>query len=113
LRLFLLTATAMVAFAANSVLARLALSNGAISAMAYAGIRVVSAACILAAILLWRAARTPSQRGSSPWQRFGGGWGGAASFALYVVAFSAAYVVVQTAPGALILFGSTQFAMLG
>lgn len=112
MHLILLTSAAMVAFAANSVLARLALADGSIDAMAYAGIRVISAAACLAAILLWRTACTPSQRGQRWWQCFGGSWAGAGAFALYVVTFSAAYVLVQTAPGALILFGSTQFAML-
>lgn len=113
LRLYLLTAVAMIAFAANSVLARLALSEEMISAMMYAGIRVVAAAALLAAILFWRAWRRPPPGGVPPWQQFGGSWAGAFSFALYVVTFSAAYVLVQTAPGALILFGSTQFAMIG
>lgn len=111
-RLILLTTAAMLAFAANSVLARLALANGSMDAMAYAGVRVISAAVCLAAILLWRTTHTSSQRHLSWWQRFGGNWAGAGAFALYVATFSAAYVLVQTAPGALILFGSTQFSML-
>lgn len=113
LRTGVLTTTAMIAFAANSVLARLALANDSTPAMAYAGIRVVSAAIFLAAVLLWRARRQPGHSTWRPWPHFGGSWAGAASFALYVVTFSAAYVMVQTAPGALILFGSTQLAMLG
>lgn len=113
LRTGALTTAAMVAFAANSVLARLALADGSTPAMAYAGIRVVSAAVFLAAILLWRAQRLSRPSGLPVWSHFGGSWAGATSFALYVVTFSAAYVMVQTAPGALILFGSTQMAMLG
>lgn len=111
-RLILLTTAAMVAFAANSVLARLALADGSMDAMAYAGVRVISAAVCLMAILLWRTTRTASQRHLHWWQRFGGNWAGAGAFALYVATFSAAYVLVQTAPGALILFASTQFSML-
>lgn len=111
-RLILLTTAAMVAFAANSVLARLALADGSMDAMAYAGVRVISAAVCLMAILLWRTTRTASQRHLHWWQRFGGNWAGAGAFALYVATFSGAYVLVQTAPGALILFASTQFSML-
>ena len=43
-RLAVLTLTALVAFAANSVLARLALRSGAIDAASYTGIRLAAGA---------------------------------------------------------------------
>ncbi|MBK5927060.1 EamA family transporter, partial [Rhodobaculum claviforme] len=46
-----LTAAAMVAFAANSVLNRLALADGAIDAVTFTGVRLVSGALMLGLIL--------------------------------------------------------------
>lgn len=113
MRLALLTAISMLAFAANSVLARLALGRGHIDALAYSGIRLTAGAGVLVAIVLWRArradaARHPSMHGA--W--LGGSWAGALSLLLYAVTFAIAYVQVATGPGALILFASVQFGML-
>ena len=113
-RLAILTAVSMLAFAANSVLARLALGRGHIDALAYSGIRLTAGAAVLVAIVLWRVWRAadamhrPLVRGA--W--IGGSWAGALSLLVYAVAFAIAYVQVATGPGALILFASVQFAML-
>lgn len=113
LRVAWLTTVAMLAFAANSVLARLALSTGAIDALAYSGIRLASGALVLVLILWWRSRHAPAAEGSHgrfAWLH-GGSWAGAFSLGLYAVSFSIAYGQVAMAPGALILFASVQLSM--
>ena len=53
-RSLVLTTLAMVAFAANSVLCRLALREGTIDAASFTAVRLVSGALMLALILLLR-----------------------------------------------------------
>lgn len=108
LKTALLTAIAMLAFAANSVLARLALSDASVDPLAYTGIRLVSGALMLAGIVGWRSRAVGAAR---RW-RIGGTWAGAFSLGLYAVAFSIAYVMIPTGAGALILFASVQMGML-
>lgn len=102
-RLALLTLAALVAFAANSVLARLALRAGAIDPASYSAIRLATGALILGLIAAARGSR-PGAAGS---------WRGAALLALYAVPFSFAYVALTTGTGALILFGTVQVTMIG
>lgn len=99
----------MLAFAANSVLARLALSTASIDPLAYTGIRLAGGALVLALIAWWRARPDPAHA-CGPW--LAGSWAGALSLTLYAVSFSIAYVMVPTGPGALILFASVQIGML-
>jgi drug/metabolite transporter (DMT)-like permease len=101
-RVVALTAAAMVAFAANSVLTRLALADGAADPMAFAGVRLASGAAVLAALSVWR----------RPF-RIAGSWAGAAGLSVYAVAFSLAYVDLGAATGALVLFASVQAGMIG
>ena len=105
-RIALLTALAMVAFAANSVLNRLALAAGEADALSYTGIRLASGALILAAILAARGAR-PRLR------RVGGSAAGAGALLIYAVAFSYAYLALDAGTGALLLFAAVQFGILG
>lgn len=107
-RLVILTSIAMLAFAANSVLARLALSKGDIDPLAYTGIRLIAGAFVLAAIMGWR-----SRKGHKKAYVRAGSWWGALALLSYAAMFSIAYVMVGAGPGALILFASVQFAMLG
>ena len=115
LRVAWLTTVAMLAFAANSVLARLALSTGAIDALAYSGIRLASGALVLALILWLRGSRgsgsAQAPEGGALARLRGGSWAGAFSLGLYAVSFSIAYGQVAAAPGALILFASVQLSM--
>lgn len=97
-----LTAAALVAFAANSVLCRMALGGGAIDAAAFTAIRLVAGA---AALWLIAAAR---RRTSD----FRGDWTSAAMLFAYAFAFSAAYLSLNTGTGALILFGAVQLTMI-
>ena len=93
MRLFLLTALTMLAFAANSILNRMALEDGTTGPAAFAAIRLVAGALCLWALVAWRGG------GMRPlWQP-----GGAASLALYVLGFSFAYVSLPAGVGALIL----------
>jgi drug/metabolite transporter (DMT)-like permease len=101
----LLTSAAMVAFAANSLLARAALGVEAIGAADYTILRLVSGAVAMAALLA-------SQRGLSPGKLPGTWTSGLALFG-YAVAFSYAYLRLGAATGALILFAAVQATMIG
>ncbi|HSP26892.1 MAG TPA: DMT family transporter, partial [Saliniramus sp.] len=105
LRIAMLTCLAMLAFAANSVLARLALAGGDADALGYTGVRLAAGALMLGAILALR--REPG----SP-LRIDGSWSGAAALMGYALAFSLAYVMLGAGTGALILFASVQIGML-
>ena len=100
-RTLLLTVTAMIAFAANSVLCRLGLGAGLIDAASYSSVRLLSGAVMLAALVL---ARGGTLR-SGPDLRM------VAGLFVYVVFFSYAYLTLDTATGALVLFGSVQLTM--
>lgn len=97
-----LTAAAMLAFAANSLLCRLALQRGAIDPVSFAGIRLVSGAIMLAVIVRLRSAR-PAARHAD--------WLAAATLFAYVAFFSFAYLTLSAGTGALILFGAVQLTM--
>lgn len=100
LTLFGLTCLTLIAFAANSVLGRLALVEGDIGAWSYSLIRIVSGAIILVCL----AGRKNSLSN--------GTWIGAGSLLLYAVFFSFAYLMLATGTGALILFAAVQLTML-
>lgn len=97
-----LTALALVAFAANSVLCRLALAERHVDAWSFTAIRVVSGALALAA-LTWRRGRPAP--GAGDWRRAG-------FLLLYALPFSLAYVELTTGTGALLLFGAVQLTMI-
>ena len=103
----MLATIAMLAFAANSVLARLALGTGDMSAAGYTGVRLVSGALALAAILYFR-----GRQNGDGGIRISGSWRGAAALFGYALAFSIAYVMLGAGTGALILFASVQIGML-
>jgi drug/metabolite transporter (DMT)-like permease len=98
-----LTACAMVAFAANSVLCRLALRAGAIDAGSFTAIRLAAGALALAPLLL-RSGVAPAKAGS---------WWSALALCAYAGAFSFAYVRLSAGVGALVLFGAVQLTMVG
>lgn len=107
MRVAILAVVAMIAFAANSVLARLALGAGEMSAEGYTGVRLTSGAITLAAILYFRWPKT-----ARPRVEINGSWQGAAALFGYALAFSIAYIMLGAATGALILFASVQIGML-
>lgn len=106
MRLTILTSIAMLAFAAYSVLARLALSEGGTDPLAYTGIRLVSAATVLAIIMQLRSRKAGANKAPAKSSSVGGTWLGALSLLLYAATFSIAYVMIVTARGTLILFAS-------
>lgn len=97
-----LTAVAMVAFAGNSLLCRLALGPHLIDAASFATVRVVSGAATLALIML---ARGQGAKLRSP------DWRTVATLFAYVIFFSFAYLSLSAGTGALILFGAVQLTM--
>lgn len=106
MRTILLTAVAMAAFAANSILARLALGSGAIDAASYTGIRLASGAVVVGMLVMLR--------GKSGWRSLArlGTWQQAAALLGYALAFSLAYQLLGASVGALILFASVQIGMV-
>ncbi|WP_199459681.1 DMT family transporter [Vibrio owensii] len=103
---FLLTAIAMLAFAANSLLCRLALAAGLIDAGSFTFIRLLSGAVTLIAIMLLRG----NWRSQIPTTRFSV-FAGVALFG-YAALFSFAYVKLAAGTGALLLFGAVQLTLL-
>ena len=103
MRLVALAALVMVAFAANSILNRLALETGTTGPAAFAAIRVVAGAIVLSVLV--------SLRSGLP--RLGGErrWLGTAALLVYVLGFSFAYVALDAGLGALVLFGGVQITM--
>lgn len=106
-RLAGLTALALVAFAGNSLLCRLALRSGGIDAASFTSLRLLSGAAMLWLLLALR-----GRRGRDP-TRARGDWTSALALFTYAAAFSFAYLGLSAATGALLLFGAVQLAMLG
>jgi drug/metabolite transporter (DMT)-like permease len=98
----LLTLLAMIAFAANSVLCRLALGAGHIDAASFASVRVISGAIALAAIVFYRS-NGRIERDAN--------WRSALALFVYMVFFSFAYLSLGAGTGALILFAAVQLTM--
>jgi len=96
----ILTFTALCAFAANSLLGRLALGSGSIDAASYASVRLLAGAAVLVPMAFRRAGR-PS-----------GSWGSAAMLFAYSVPFAFAYRTLSAGTGALILFAAVQITMI-
>ena len=93
---------AMVAFAANSVLCRMALRGTAIDPATFMSVRLVTGA-----VTLWVIVRlTRGRLGGA------GDWGSAAALLAYAVPFSFAYVGLTAGTGALLLFGAVQMVMV-
>ncbi|MEJ2179533.1 MAG: DMT family transporter [Gammaproteobacteria bacterium] len=100
----LLTLLAMLAFAANSILCRMALGGQLIDAASFTTIRLVSGAIILVIILLLR--------DSSVRKTFSFDIKASVALFLYAICFSFAYINLSTGTGALILFGTVQLTMI-
>ena len=100
-----LTSLALIAFAANSVLNRLALSEGSIDAPSFTIIRLLSGAIVLFVILSKKNSTIKSTNSK-------GSWVSSLMLFTYAITFSLAYVTLDTATGALILFAAVQISML-
>ena len=102
-RLTALTSLAMIAFAGNSLLCRIALKHTGIDAASFTTIRLISGA-----VMLWLVVRMRHGTYAG-----GGSWLSASALFAYAAGFSFAYVSLPAATGALLLFGAVQATMIG
>jgi uncharacterized membrane protein len=91
-----MTALAMLAFAGNSLLCRIALKHTGIDAASFTSIRLLSGAVMLVAVV----------RMTQGTLQFGGSWVSACALFAYAAGFSFAYISLPAATGALLLFGA-------
>jgi drug/metabolite transporter (DMT)-like permease len=98
------TIVALIAFAANSVLCRMALGASSIDAASFTIIRLLSGALILAAILQIGGKKSSNSQNGS--------WFASVMLFAYAITFSFAYITLDTGTGALILFGAVQITMI-
>jgi len=102
-RALTLTGLAMLAFAGNSLLCRLALRETSMDATTFTTIRIAAGALVLWLLVRWNRSQRP---GSANWLS-------ACALFAYAIAFSLAYVSLSAATGALLLFGTVQVTMIG
>ena len=107
LRTLGLTAFAMLAFAGNSVLCRLALKDETIDPAGYTLVRLIAGAVFLAllSLILLKPSR-PNQILNY------GNWPAATALFIYAATLSFGYISIDTGAGALILFGFVQLSMI-
>lgn len=98
-----LTCAAMLAFAGNSLLCRLALLHTSIDPASFTTVRIASGALVLS-LLVWAREKRATVAGS---------WLSAFALFAYAAAFSFAYVSLTAGTGALLLFGAVQTTMVG
>ena len=115
-----LTMLAMLAFAGNSLLARLALygdaGGPAVDPAGFTGLRLMSGALLLALIFLRGPSKSAADGGPSKdarETRLPGNWMSAAALLVYAGCFSFAYERIGAAVGALVLFTAVQATMIG
>ena len=101
-RTLLLTGLAMLAFAGNSLLCRLALKNTPIDAISFTSLRLLAGALMLWLLLRWR-------NGGGQMR---GNWRPAAALVPYAAGFSLAPGHLDAGTGALLLFAAVQISML-
>ncbi len=109
---YFMTVSALLAFAANSILCRLALGAQVIDAASFTTVRILSGAMMLAILLLLKTKFHPSSSDNKGMARGKGSWSGALALFVYALGFSYAYVSLETGIGALILFGMVQFTII-
>jgi len=108
IKITMLTLTALIAFAANSVLCRLALDIYHMDAGVFTVIRLLSGAVVLLIILYIKHNRDMH----SIHFELTRNWLAATMLFIYATAFSFAYITLDTGVGALILFGSVQITII-
>jgi len=102
LRVSIVTFIAMLAFASNSLLCRLALKHTAIDPASFTSVRIISGAITLWLIVTLR------KEGGRPT----GSWPSALALFAYAAAFSFAYLTLSAGTGALLLFTAVQATMI-
>ncbi len=100
-----LTLLALVAFASNSLLTRLALGTHQIDAAGFTAIRLGAGAVMLVALVVGQTRSWSAMKGSSA--------AGPLALFVYAAPFSFAYLRIGAAVGALVLFGVVQLTMIG
>lgn len=105
LRTVLLTSLAMLAFAGNSLLCRMAFKETQIDPASFTSIRLIAGAITLWVILSFMSRGSKSQ--------LAGQWRSAFALFVYAAGFSFAYIQLSAATGALLLFGAVQATMIG
>lgn len=103
-RTVVLTTLAMIAFAANSVLCRLALGNHTIDAASFTIIRLLSGIFVLMLLIGFS---NSNKKATSK-----GSWIASSMLFLYAITFSYAYITLDTGTGALIMFGTVQITII-
>jgi drug/metabolite transporter (DMT)-like permease len=101
-RIFFLTLVAMICFAANSLLCRLALRRTNIDPFSFTSVRIIAGAIFLWLVLGWR---------DQIWRKTGS-WISALALFIYAGAFSLAYLSLTAGTGALLLFTAVQATMI-
>ena len=107
-RTAVLTLLAMLAFASNSLLCRLALRHTTIDAASFTSVRLASGALVLTLLVAWR---NRGRAHAVPWAA--GDWASALALFIYAAGFSFAYRSLTAATGALLLFAVVQTVMIG
>lgn len=102
-RSIVLVVLAMLAFAGNSLLCRMALEQTEIDPASFTAIRLISGAVMLGLVVVLRGGAKVGA----------GNWVSAIALFAYAAGFSFAYVSLSTATGALVLFGAVQITMIG
>ncbi len=116
-QIIVITVLTLIAFAANSVLARLAIGGYHIDGIQFTALRLISGAlmlCLLVAARQWFNRQTstlPSSKSTNLYLQ--GNWWSAAFLFIYAISISLAYITLETGVGALILFGAVQMTMVG
>ena len=106
-RTVFLSLLALIAFAGNSVLCRLALTESSIDPASFTLARLLSGIAALWMLLVLKNIKAPSKS-----EQANGSWLSAFMLFAYAALFSYAYVSIDTATGALVLFGSVQIALI-
>ncbi len=105
MKVIIYTGFALIAFALNSILCRMALGSGEADAASFTVVRLVSGALMLGLITAFLGRKKAALSS--------GRWASAFFLFLYAIAFSFAYLGLTAGTGALILFGSVQVTIIG
>jgi drug/metabolite transporter (DMT)-like permease len=107
----MLTLVALVAFASNSILCRLALGRHLIDPAAFTAIRIASGALALI-LVAWPERNRRRAASAAVETTTRAGWRSGLFLFAYAIAFSFAYVTLTASTGALILFAAVQATII-